>query len=146
MSNSTERALKVSRRARRSGRLGRRYEAIALAWLRLKGYRLLARRFGGKGGEIDLIMLRGSTVAFVEIKARARIEDAAAAITAEKRRLVEARMRQWLSRNPWGDGADPARRRRLPGALAAAPSCARRLHPSPLTRDVTLAVSAALGR
>lgn len=101
MSNSAERALKVSRRARRSGRLGRRYEAIALAWLRLKGYRLLARRFGGKGGEIDLIMLRGSTVAFVEIKARARIEDAAATITAEKRRLVEARMRQWLSRNPW---------------------------------------------
>ena len=101
MSPSAERTLKVSRRARRSGKLGRRYEAIALAWLRLKGYRLLARRFGGKGGEIDLIMLRGDTVAFVEIKARARIEDAALTITAEKRRLVEGRMRQWLSRNPW---------------------------------------------
>jgi putative endonuclease len=98
---AADRALATSRRARRAGRLGRRYEAIALAWLRLKGYRLLARRFGGRGGEIDLIMLRGRTVAFVEIKARARIEDAALAVTAQKRRLVEARMRQWLSRNPW---------------------------------------------
>lgn len=101
MSTPADRALKISRRARRSGKLGRRYEAVALAWLRLKGYRLLAKRFGGKGGEIDLIMLRGGTVAFVEIKARARIEEAALTITAEKRRLVETRMRQWLSRNPW---------------------------------------------
>ena len=93
MSNSTERALKVSRRARRSGRLGRRYEAIALAWLRLKGYRLLARRFGGKGGEIDLIMREGATLVFVEVRQRANREHggAAASITpAKMRRLVYA--------------------------------------------------------
>jgi putative endonuclease len=90
-----------SRRARRSGVTGLRYEWLAILWLSAKGYRLLARRFGGKGGEIDLIMKRGRTVAFVEVKARGRIDDALTAITPEKRRLVEARIRQWLSRNAW---------------------------------------------
>ena len=54
-----------SRRARRSGITGRRAEWLAILWLGLKGYRPLARRFGGKGGEIDLIVKRGRTIAFV---------------------------------------------------------------------------------
>ena len=90
-----------SRRARRSGLSGRRGEWLAVAFLSLKGYRLLQRRFGGKGGEIDLIMTRGSDIVFVEVKARAALDDAASAITADKRRLIEARIRQWLARNPW---------------------------------------------
>ncbi|WP_082766885.1 YraN family protein [Bosea sp. PAMC 26642] len=80
---------------------GRRAEWLAILWLSAKGYRLLARRFGGKGGEIDLIVKRGRTVAFVEVKARGVIEDAMGAITPQKRRLVEMRIRQWLARNPW---------------------------------------------
>ncbi len=90
-----------SRRARRSGLSGRRGEWLAVAFLSLKGYRLLQRRFGGKGGEIDLIMARGDDIVFVEVKARASLDDAASAITADKRRLIEARIRQWLARNPW---------------------------------------------
>lgn len=90
-----------SRRARRSGLAGRRGEWLAVLYLTAKGYRLLGRRFGGKGGEIDLIMARGDSIVFVEVKARALIGDAAAAITADKRRLMEARIRQWLARNPW---------------------------------------------
>lgn len=90
-----------SRRARHSGLSGRRGEWLAVAFLTLKGYRLLQRRFGGKGGEIDLIMARGDDIVFVEVKARAALDDAAIAITADKRRLMEARIRQWLARNPW---------------------------------------------
>lgn len=90
-----------SRRARLSGLSGRRGEWLAVAFLTLKGYRLLQRRFGGKGGEIDLIMARGPDIVFVEVKARASLDDAASAITADKRRLMEARIRQWLARNPW---------------------------------------------
>lgn len=92
---------KRSRKARRSGLTGRRAEWFAILWLTAKGYRLLERRFGGKGGEIDLVMKRGLTVAFVEVKARGRLDDALTAVTPEKRRLVERRIRHWLARNPW---------------------------------------------
>lgn len=95
---------KRSRRARRSGLAGHRAEWLAILWLSAKGYRLLERRYGGKGGEIDLVMKRGRTVAFVEVKARGELDAAMLAITPEKRRLVERRVRHWLSRNPWASG------------------------------------------
>lgn len=97
---------KRSRRARRSGLTGRRAEWLAILWLSAKGYRLLQRRFGGKGGEIDLVMKRGRTIAFVEVKARGSLDEAFFAITPEKRRLVERRIRQWLARNPWAGDHD----------------------------------------
>src|SRR3954463_13263892 len=49
---------------------GKVAEAKALAALMLKGYRPLARRYAAVGGEIDLIMARGRTIAFVGVKAR----------------------------------------------------------------------------
>lgn len=90
-----------SRRARRSGTAGLQAEWLALLWLSAKGFRLLERRFGGKGGEIDLIMRRGRLVIFVEVKRRSRMEDALAAIIPGKQRFIAARVRQWLARNPW---------------------------------------------
>ncbi len=106
MRERAARAERRSRRARRSGLSGRRAEWLAILWLSAKGYRLLERRFGGKGGEIDIVMKRGRTVAFVEVKARGRLEDAMAAVTQEKRRLVARRVRQWLARNPWAMAYD----------------------------------------
>ena len=76
-------------------------EAKALAWLMLKGYRPLARRFAMHGGEIDLIVARGRTVAFVEVKARPAPDTALEAIGPAKRRRFCRAARAWLSRNPW---------------------------------------------
>lgn len=80
---------------------GRFGEFAALLALVLKGYRPLARRFSAAGGEIDLVVMRGETIAFVEVKARGRMADAAGAITATKRRRFARAVRAWLSRHPW---------------------------------------------
>lgn len=49
---------------------GRRGEAVAAWWLRLTGWRILARRVKVPVGEVDLVARRGRTVAFVEVKWR----------------------------------------------------------------------------
>ena len=56
-------------------------EATALALLLLKGYRPLARRYRAAGGEIDLIVARGDTIAFVEVKSRASLDAALVAMS-----------------------------------------------------------------
>lgn len=76
-------------------------ERIALVWLLAKGYRPLARRYAASGGEIDLIMRRGATVAFVEVKARATLIAAQTSIDAPKQRRFSRAARAWLARNPW---------------------------------------------
>jgi putative endonuclease len=66
---------------------GRRAETIAAWWLRLKGYAILARRVRTPLGEVDLVVRRGRTVAFVEVKARASEADAANALDHHRLRL-----------------------------------------------------------
>ena len=56
---------------------GRGAETLACWYLRLRGWRILARRARVPGGEVDIVARRGRTLAFVEVKARAN-EDAAA--------------------------------------------------------------------
>ena len=111
---------------RRAHRFGLRAESIAALLLRLKGYHVLARRFAAAGGEIDLIVRRGATIAFVEVKARDDLDAAMEAITEAKRRRIGRAARIWLARNPWaaalnlrGDAVFVAPRR-LPRHLAAA--------------------------
>ena len=64
---------------------GRRAETIAAWWLRLHGWRILARRARVPGGEVDLVAKRGRTVAFVEVKQRG--SDDAAAMALDQYRL-----------------------------------------------------------
>ncbi|HEX8380315.1 MAG TPA: YraN family protein [Allosphingosinicella sp.] len=55
----------------RAERGGRRAERLAALWLQLKGWKILGRRVRTPVGEVDLVARRGSTVAFIEVKARA---------------------------------------------------------------------------
>lgn len=64
---------------------GRRAETIAAWYLRLKGWRIVARRVRVRGGEVDIVARRGHTLAFVEVKWRASA--AALADSIDERRL-----------------------------------------------------------
>jgi putative endonuclease len=58
--------LKAARKAHL--KLGRRGENTALALLESKGCELLARNWRVKAGELDLVVLDGETLVFVEVK------------------------------------------------------------------------------
>ena len=76
---------------------GRGAETAAALWLRLKGYRVLARRMKTPVGEIDLIAQRGHILAFIEVKARATADAGAEALRPRQRdriaRAAEAYVR-----------------------------------------------------
>lgn len=58
-------------RGKASHARGLRAEGLAVLLLRLKGYRILARRLKTRAGEIDILARRGNTLVVVEVKARA---------------------------------------------------------------------------
>ena len=74
----------------RAERGGRRAEALAAWWLRFKGWTVLARRARTPVGEVDLIVRRGRTLAFVEVKARASQDEAGFALDEYRLRRVAA--------------------------------------------------------
>lgn len=75
---------------RSAERRGRRGETLAAWYLRLKGWRVLARRVQTPRGEIDLIVRRGRTLAFVEVKWRASAAELALALDRYRLRRVIA--------------------------------------------------------
>ncbi len=82
-------------------RRGRRAETLAAAFLLMKGYRIVARRYRTPSGEIDLVVRRGGTVAFVEVKARADRDIAAAEIAARQQRRITAAAAFFVWAHPW---------------------------------------------
>ena len=60
---------------RQSERQGRVAEALAMLYLRLTGHRILAYRWRGSAGEIDIVARRGRGIIFCEVKFRQHADD-----------------------------------------------------------------------
>ena len=85
---------------RKAYRRGHRGEWLAALALMLKGYRIVARRYRTKLGEIDLIARRGDLVLIVEVKARPSLAQAMEAVAYGSERRIEGAADLWLSRQP----------------------------------------------
>jgi putative endonuclease len=77
---------------------GRGAETLACWYLRLHGWRVLARRVRVRGGEVDIVARRGRMVAFDEVKARATEAAAAFALDDYRLRRVATAARQLAPR------------------------------------------------
>lgn len=77
-------------------------ERRALRHYRLRGYRLLAANARAGGYELDLVLRRGRTVLFVEVKERATegFGGPVGAVHWEKRRRVRHAAAAWLHAHP----------------------------------------------
>lgn len=81
-------------------RTGLSAESRAAAYLMAKGYRILAKRFRTPYGEIDLVARKRNLIAFVEVKARASLDDAAWAVTPRQQQRIVNAAQAWLMAHP----------------------------------------------
>ncbi|BAQ15926.1 YraN family protein [Methyloceanibacter caenitepidi] len=71
------------------------------AWLfRLKGYRIVAKRYRSPVGEIDLVATKGGRLAFVEVKHRKTHDEAAYAVTPRQKRRIVRAAQYWIASHP----------------------------------------------
>jgi len=85
---------------------GRGAEARAAWLLRAKGYRIAARGYRCRVGEIDIIAHRGNVIVAVEVKARASLSAAADAINLRQRSRIARALSDFLARNANYAGCD----------------------------------------
>jgi len=69
-------------------RRGRRAEAVCVLLLRLKGYRIVARRLRSRVGEIDILASRGGTLVAIEVKARETLDAAAYSVSTQQQARI----------------------------------------------------------
>jgi putative endonuclease len=81
-------------------RVGISAESRAAAFLIAKGFRILARRWRSPLGEIDIVARRRRLLVFVEVKARANLDEAAESINMRQRRRIAAAAEIWLANRP----------------------------------------------
>lgn len=82
--------------------VGQRGENIAARYLEARGLRLLERNYRCRGGEIDLVMLDGSTLVLVEVRLRSSADFGGAAASVgprKQRRLVHAARHLMMTRH-----------------------------------------------
>jgi putative endonuclease len=81
---------------------GHAAERKAVRWYRLHGWRILGENVWAAGNELDLIVRRGRTLRFVEVKEKksSRFGDPLEMITAEKQRRLRRAAEAWLGARP----------------------------------------------
>lgn len=75
-------------------------ESRAAAYLLAKGYRIVARRFKSRVGEVDIVARRRGVLVFVEVKARPTLDIAAESVLPRQQRRIAAAAAAWLAANP----------------------------------------------
>ena len=107
---------------------GRRAEARAAWWYRLRGYRVLERNAWAGGYELDLVVRRGRRLVFCEVKEKRgdRFGAPEEMVGGEKQRRLRRAGAAWLAAHPEARGlrvefdvvaVQQGRLRRLAGAL-----------------------------
>jgi putative endonuclease len=88
--------------------LGQQGERLAASWYRQHGYRIVARNWRCRNGELDLVLSTGDTLVFCEVKARSsrRFGHPVEAVTALKQSKIRRLALQFMS-------STRTRRRRL---------------------------------
>lgn len=94
------------RRGAGSRRRGHLAEALAVLYLRLKGYRILERNWRSKLGEIDILVRKGPVLALVEVKSRADTGLASGAVLAPQRYRLMRALGHYLKTRPELAGLD----------------------------------------
>lgn len=94
-----------SRRGTAARLSGRRGEVLAALWLMAKGYRILGFRLKTPQAEIDLLAIRGRTLAVVEVKRRADLLAALEAVSFDQRDRLRRAGLALASRRPALAGA-----------------------------------------
>ena len=84
---------------------GRRGEVIAAIWLMAKGYRILGFRLKTPQAEIDLLALRGSVLAVIEVKRRTSLLAALETVTFDQRERLRRAGANLAARRPALQGA-----------------------------------------
>jgi putative endonuclease len=81
---------------------GRRAEALAGDFLQRQGLVLIEKNWHSRFGEIDLVLLEGKTIVFVEVRLRTntRFGSPGESIHGRKRSRLLAAARQYLARHP----------------------------------------------
>lgn len=91
----------VSAKRQEAERKGRRSESLAAWLLRLKGYRILARRVKTRVGEIDLVARApNGIVCFIEVKARPDIAQASASVGSRQQARIAQAASLFLASRP----------------------------------------------
>jgi putative endonuclease len=80
--------------------IGLRAETLCRIALRLKGWRIIAKRYRAPMGETDIIACRGKTLALIEVKARKTAREAIEAVLPRQQARISRAASDFLTRNP----------------------------------------------